>query len=261
MGLPIVIGILYARGLFLFIFVFALAVVGLSEYFKALKNKEIRSFEITGYIAVCCYFLLIMKPEYISLQYIGLIVFAVFNVMFFYEIIYVKNNITNIAVTFFGLIYIPVFFSYILFIDRMEYGKILIWLPFLTAWFSDTSAYFVGTYFGKHKLCPKVSPKKTIEGAVGGIVGCVLLSLAAGYLIVSLGYNIPIIHFAVVGAICGATSQIGDLSASYIKRFCEIKDYGKLIPGHGGVIDRFDSVLFTAPTVFFYFLIVQGFVS
>jgi phosphatidate cytidylyltransferase len=144
----------------------------------------------------------------------------------------------------------------LLFIEKLKYGNIILWLPFLTAWFTDTFAYFVGVYMGKVKLCPKISPKKTVEGAFGGIIGSVALSILSGFVINSLGVDIDIIHFVITGFLCGIASEIGDLAASYTKRYTGIKDFGNIIPGHGGVLDRFDSILFTAPVIYYYFAIV-----
>jgi phosphatidate cytidylyltransferase len=132
---------------------------------------------------------------------------------------------------------------------RLKYDMYMLLLPFIIAWLSDTGAYFTGYFLGKHKLAPKMSPKKTVEGAIGGVIfaglaafiylGCVKGNFSAGY-------AWSAILFGGVGSVI---SQIGDLAASCIKRDFEKKDYGSLLPGHGGLMDRFDSVLFTAPYV------------
>jgi phosphatidate cytidylyltransferase len=132
-----------------------------------------------------------------------------------------------------------------------EYG-ILVWHIFLTAFGTDIMAYFTGYAIGKHKLCPKISPKKTIEGSIGGILGSVLLCGLFGYFV------IPglLLHCIIIGVLGGVVSQFGDLTASIFKRKMGIKDYGNLIPGHGGILDRFDSVLFTAPMVYYYIMLI-----
>jgi phosphatidate cytidylyltransferase len=145
---------------------------------------------------------------------------------------------------------------------HIENGKYFIWLVFISAWACDTGAYFIGINFGKHRLTPKLSPKKSVEGAVGGT----LTAVAAGFLFGwALTYFIPEykgLHLAIGGAIvCFAGSvfaQFGDLTASAIKRYKDIKDFGKILPGHGGVLDRFDSVIFTAPVVYLTILSLQG---
>ena len=134
----------------------------------------------------------------------------------------------------------------------MDYGKVLVWILFISAWSTDTFAYFSGLTFGKHKLCPAISPKKTVEGSIGGILGCIICTELYAYIIASVNN----LEFSWINAgLCAFTasiiSQIGDLAASCIKREHGAKDYGNLIPGHGGVLDRFDSVLFIAPVVYY----------
>lgn len=136
--------------------------------------------------------------------------------------------------------------------DQLEGYAVMVWLIFLTAFGTDVMAYFTGYAIGKHKLCPGISPKKTIEGAIGGTLGSVILCGAFGYFFA----NEFFIHCMIIGALGGVISQFGDLTASVFKRKMGIKDYGNLIPGHGGVLDRFDSVLFTAPLVYYYIVLV-----
>ncbi len=123
---------------------------------------------------------------------------------------------------------------------------------FILAWGTDTCAYFTGYFFGKRKLWEEISPKKTIEGAIGGIVGATILAFAFAYVLKPsfMYYAIPL---GVIGSI---VSQMGDLIASKIKRYVDIKDYGHIMPGHGGVLDRFDSIILTAPLVYYYVIIV-----
>ncbi|MBQ1231770.1 MAG: phosphatidate cytidylyltransferase [Clostridia bacterium] len=128
-----------------------------------------------------------------------------------------------------------------------NYGKFAFLLVFIFAWLTDTFAYFTGVFFGKHKLCPVLSPKKTIEGAVGGVVGCVICTVVACVIRIKLGGDVNIIAFIPATIIFSILGMVGDISASYIKRAVGIKDYGNIMPGHGGVIDRFDSVLLIAP--------------
>jgi phosphatidate cytidylyltransferase len=135
----------------------------------------------------------------------------------------------------------------------LQDGAILVWLIFIGAWGSDTCAYCVGMLLGKHKVAPKLSPKKSVEGCIGGVVGAALI----GFLYATVfqnniqGIDQPQLIFAIIGAASSVISQIGDLAASAIKRNHNIKDYGTLIPGHGGILDRFDSIIFTAPIVYY----------
>lgn len=135
-------------------------------------------------------------------------------------------------------------------IFEMEGGAFLVLLPLVAAWGSDTCALFAGMAFGKHKLAPVVSPKKTVEGAVGGVIGATLLMLGVVFLMNRYaGLSIHYAGAAVMGAAGAAIGQLGDLSFSIIKRQCQIKDYSHIFPGHGGVLDRFDSVIFVAPVI------------
>ena len=131
-----------------------------------------------------------------------------------------------------------------------EHGLFYIFLALIMAWMCDIGAYFVGVFFGKHKLCPKISPKKTVEGFVGGLVVAVLSSLLAGFVYSLVSAQPLTVHYgqiALLSLVCALLSVIGDLFASVIKRGYGVKDFGHIIPGHGGVMDRFDSLLFVAP--------------
>ncbi len=167
-----------------------------------------------------------------------------------------KIKYTEIFSVQFMAVYITLFMSYIP-IMRIEMGLALMALIFIVAWGSDTAAYFCGTFFGKHKLIPKVSPKKTIEGSVGAVICTALLCALYLFILDKLGYAfVPAtgenyIRIAIVGFVASILSQLGDLGASAIKRDAEIKDYGRIFPGHGGFMDRFDSVIYIAPVVYY----------
>ncbi len=165
-----------------------------------------------------------------------------------------KRRTEDGLVTLLAIIYV-VFFSFhvLLVADHAEYS-IMKWLIFTAAFGTDISAYFSGMLFGKHKLCPDLSPKKTIEGAIGGTIGATII----GFIIAVIFARSLILHFIIASIIASILSQLGDLTASAYKRKMGIKDYGNLIPGHGGIMDRFDSVLFTAPAIYYYIVIVMA---
>ena len=128
----------------------------------------------------------------------------------------------------------------------------MVWLIFLSSWGCDTCAYCVGMLIGKHKMAPKLSPKKSVEGGVGGVLGAALLGVLFALAMNHWGgEDVNALHYAVICGVGGIISQVGDLAASAIKRNHDIKDYGRLIPGHGGILDRFDSVIFTAPVIYY----------
>ena len=161
-----------------------------------------------------------------------------------------KIAITNAAVMLMMSLYVTTAFVSILCLRGDPNGAALFLLPFIGSWVSDTFAYFTGRLLGKHKLIPEVSPKKTVEGAIGGVVFTAIGFVVFG-LIVREGNAAPnFVMLAVSGAVVSVISQIGDLIASVVKRHYGIKDYGKLFPGHGGVLDRFDSVMATAPVLY-----------
>lgn len=140
---------------------------------------------------------------------------------------------------------------------RMEFGSAAVFAVFLSAWMTDIGGFFGGYFFGKHKLSPLVSPKKTVEGAVGGILLCVILNVLYAVFINHVisshaGFHADYLMFAVMALFASISGQLGDLSASVIKREYKIKDFGSVFPGHGGVMDRFDSVVFIAPFVYYY---------
>lgn len=162
----------------------------------------------------------------------------------------------QIMAAFMDFFYVSVMLSFVYLIRNMEHGLVLVLLIIVSSWINDTCAYFVGRALGKHKMAPVLSPKKSIEGLIGGIVGAGVFGAVFGILfdkyVDTMNYA-PLL-FAVVGAVGALPAVIGDLAASAIKRNNDIKDYGKLIPGHGGILDRFDSIIFTAPII--YYLLV-----
>ncbi len=221
------------------------------------KDGRVGSLEMIGYAGITAYYLLMVfetSPIFLFLMLITILVAF----MFLYVFAFPKYHAEQIMCAFFCVAYAPVMLSFIYLVRELSYGVYSVWMIFISSWICDTCAYLVGMLIGKHKLAPVLSPKKSIEGAVGGVVGAALVGALYGYLIVE-----PVVSeqkitwvFVLISAVGAVISQVGDLAASAIKRNHEIKDYGKLIPGHGGVMDRFDSVIFTAPMVYFLVLLL-----
>ena len=166
---------------------------------------------------------------------------------------YPKYDIYHVAEAFFAFYYVAVMLSYLYRTRSLPLGIYLVWLIFLCSWGTDTAAYCVGKLIGKHKMTPHLSPKKSIEGAVGGVLGAVLFVFLFDLL---FGNKMGLDSFQrmvlPIGAGIGALiSMVGDLAASAIKRNYDIKDYGSIIPGHGGILDRFDSIIITAPIIYY----------
>ena len=215
-------------------------------------KKSVSGMEIVGYLGVILHYTLIILTDGDPRYFIGTMITFFFAETLIYVVRFPAYHISRLSDTIFCFLYAPVCLSFLCLIRDLEYGEWFVWLPFL-AWVSDTFAYFSGRAFGKRKLCPKLSPHKTIAGSVGGFLGAVVLAGLYGYFLYTYTpYNERVIWACLtIGFACGIFSQLGDLLASGIKRDRGIKDYGKLIPGHGGIMDRFDSVIFITPIVYF----------
>jgi phosphatidate cytidylyltransferase len=164
---------------------------------------------------------------------------------------YGKYNNSDFAATILSMAYIPGTLIFFIAILSLQNGMQLIYLVLAGTVAADTFAYFTGVLFGSHKIIPKVSPKKTWEGSVGGVIGSMIVVYTIGRLLNNSGQSI---NYAVLGFLTGTVSQLGDWTASLFKRNSGIKDFGSIIPGHGGILDRCDSFLFTAPAVYFFAL-------
>ena len=174
------------------------------------------------------------------------VVVGFFIIMFVYVFQYPRYTAFHTMSAVFGIIYCGVMLSFIYQTRMIDGGQYHVWLIFLSAWGCDTCAYCVGMLFGKHKMAPVLSPKKSVEGAIGGVAGAFVLGIIYAALT-----NGPIFIYALICGIGALISMVGDLTASAIKRNMDIKDYGRLIPGHGGILDRFDSIIFTAPMIYY----------
>lgn len=229
-------------------FCLAISLIGLYEFYKVFKIEK--SLGLIGYGFAIGYYLALLfyKGSVNGALFLAIELMVVAGA---YVLKYPKFNTEQVFASILGLLYLPLMLSYIYQIRIAEDGLYSLWLIFICSWGCDTCAYCVGMLFGKRKLAPVLSPKKSIEGAIGGVVGAALLGAIYGFAVsgqVAIA-NAPVI-FAIICAVGAVISQFGDLIASGIKRQHGIKDYGKLIPGHGGVLDRFDSVIFTAPMIY-----------
>ena len=213
------------------------SLIGMFELYRAVKVQKQGEnlLAVVGYLGVILHYIL-LSLGYSEYAMMNLIIVLI-AMMFVYVFSYPKYHAEQVMAAFFGVVYVGVMLSYIYQTRMIRDGAFLVWLIFLCSWGCDTCAYCVGMLIGKHKMSPVLSPKKSVEGAVGGVVGAALLGA---------------IYAAVVGSHLEALiSMVGDLAASAIKRNHNIKDYGTLIPGHGGIMDRFDSVIFTAPVIYY----------
>lgn len=235
-----------AGGVVLWTTLLCISVIGMHELYKALRLDEhnFGQLEIMGYLgAVLAYVtLLFQAPQFTMVA----VLIALVMFMCGYVFTYPKYTIQQVMSALLGVVYVAVMLSYIYQTRCLPDGKILVWLIFLSSWGSDTCAYCVGMLIGKHKMAPVLSPKKSIEGAVGGVVGAILLGC-----VYATVFEQPAIIYGIICGVGALISMVGDLAASAIKRSQGIKDYGNLIPGHGGILDRFDSVIFISPFIYF----------
>ncbi|MCM0648591.1 phosphatidate cytidylyltransferase [Clostridium swellfunianum] len=248
---------LFVGGVYLKYFTLIVSLVGMHEFFTVVKVKNINALSYISYGVAIIYYTILLDTS-MSFQTLTLLIVAAAFIMLCVPVINTKYNFIDVAVSMLGFIYVAVFFSFIVLVNGKTYGRYLIWLIFISSWLCDTTAYYVGRFLGKNKLCPKVSPKKTIEGSIGGLLGSAAACGIFGFIIKSYGVNIDLIHFILIGLICGVFCQFGDLVASSIKRYVNVKDYSNLIPGHGGILDRFDSILFASVVVYYYVSLVIG---
>ena len=233
-----------------FLLVSLLSMIGLYELYKTM-NIEKTWIGYAGFLAAAFYAIL-LRWNIQSSSIVALIA-GFFLISGIYVFTFPKYKATQVAFSVFGMVYVPLLMMHLYQVRELGDGLYIIPLVFLSAWGNDTCAYCVGMLIGKHKMSPKLSPKKSVEGLVGGIVGAGILGAAYGTF---FGAKLPslgnaAVSCAIICSVGAVIAVIGDLAASAIKRDTGIKDYGKLIPGHGGVLDRFDSILFTAPIVYY----------
>ncbi len=250
-------------GPFMDIILLLVSLQGLNEFLRAVKvseNKKINGLEIVSYAGCLIYYVIgFFTQENTMIKLIFVIVCVFVMLLAVYVFTFPKFDGDKIMKTFFGFFYVPVMLQFVFQTRELEGGVFYVWLIYISSWMCDTSAYCVGKLLGKHKLAPVLSPKKSVEGSVGGVIGATLVSVLFAWFCnryTSLGINATLI-FAIIGFVGSLVSQVGDLTASAFKRNNDIKDYGKIIPGHGGILDRFDSVIFTAPMIYFLIVIMM----
>ncbi len=262
-------------GVPLFLLLAFVSIVGFLELTRALEinrnSKSIHLMEVLGMIGIIVLYGIQIGLEFLQAPFtasyvLGCIIFTVITMLAAAVIAYPKFEIQQIAKAVFAFMYVPVMLAFVgMTRDLPDIGIVGVWLIWFSAWGSDTCAYAGGMAtkmtVGNHKAFPKLSPKKSIEGCISGVLGAAILGGLCGLYFYGKGVEVPLL--ALSCAIGSAVAQCGDLAASLMKRNLDIKDFGRCIPGHGGILDRFDSIIFTAP--FIYFMVTLflklGFVS
>ncbi|MBE5869794.1 MAG: phosphatidate cytidylyltransferase [Lachnospiraceae bacterium] len=239
----------------LFFGVLAISLIAFFEMTRATgvhtEGKFMNALETVGVVGICVYYISIKNGIHPYTMFALLVTISF--IMMVYVFTFPEYHADQVMAMIFSVIYAPVMLSFLYLTRQLKGGVYLVWLTFIGSWICDTCAYLVGRKLGKHKLAPVLSPKKSVEGAVGGVAGAALVGFI--YAVVLVHYQVVSeemrLVYPVITTVCSLFSQVGDLAASGIKRNHEIKDYGKLIPGHGGIMDRFDSVIFIAPIIYY----------
>ncbi|SCM80425.1 Phosphatidate cytidylyltransferase [uncultured Sporomusa sp.] len=264
-GIPIAIYIInYGAWLFAAA-VILLALLAWHEFYKMMQAKDIQVHCGIGLMGV----ILVLGCAWLgnAQELVMVILLVVLATIAKSVVSHAKFGMTDAAFTVLGTLYISLPFAHLLllrFASPHEYiqtalgalsvGAAYLWLAFIGTWASDTLAYFVGSTLGRHKLCPAISPGKTYEGAIGGLIGSI-----AGVSIMGWVSGLPLVHTLLLGLLVGFAAPLGDLAESALKRFAGVKDSGNVLPGHGGVLDRFDAIMFTVPVVYYYIRTFVGY--
>ncbi|MBP5152713.1 MAG: phosphatidate cytidylyltransferase [Lachnospiraceae bacterium] len=250
-------------GIFLDIFTLALSLIAFYEMAEALNFKSKKGLLIWGFISVVSFYVTMYFTDNRALLVMCACV-AVIGFLTVYVFAFPGYKAVDTLGAVFAFVYAPVMLSFLPLTRALPEGKYIVWMIYISSWGYDTCAYCVGTLtaktIGNHKAFPKLSPKKSVEGIIGGVIGAAILGFLYGHFVAEPYSGLENVSFILAGiaAVGAFIAQIGDLAASAIKRDTGIKDYGKLIPGHGGVLDRFDSMIFVAPITFFLAIVFLG---
>ncbi len=248
-GILAVIGIVSFGGLLMSAAVFVVAVLAWMEYARMMKSVT----PVYTKPALAALAVILAAAVGASLPVFFAAIVACFIFLFFLILVIQQKDMTSLFATVLGVLYFGIGFGSLLFLrdgDQLlaksavsiHAGVFLIWFAFIGTWASDSFAYLVGKMCGKHKMAPHISPNKTMEGLAGGAVGCLVLCM-----IYAVIFDYSLVHAFLLSLMIAIAAPMGDLFESYVKRVCDVKDSGNLLPGHGGMMDRFDSLLFVAP--------------
>ena len=243
-------------GAALALILWAISLSALLELTRALRcadsSKGLNSLEILGMAGVTCYYFVMFFFGNATLLLMCIVGFFMAE-MLAYVVAFPKFNAQQVIAAIFSFLYAPVMLSFVYQTRACTHGIYMVWMILISSWGCDTCAYVVGMLIGKRKIFPLLSPKKSLEGCIGGVLGAALLGWLYGHFVVESVFHDQTVSrsIALICAVGAVMSIVGDLAASAIKRNHDIKDYGKLIPGHGGIMDRFDSMIVTAPMTYF----------
>ena len=250
-------------------FTLALSLIAYYEMAKALNILHRKPLMVLGFVSVTIYYILLtVLRDKAGMYLVMTACFTVIGFLTVYVVTFPKTNVTDTMSAVFAFVYAPVMLSFLPLTRYLPEGAYIVWMIYISSWGYDTCAYCVGTLTskttGNHKIFPKLSPKKSLEGIIGGVAGAAAIAWLYGHFVAEPRSGLSEVSWILAGiaAVGALIAQVGDLAASAVKRDRDIKDYSNLIPGHGGVLDRFDSMIFTAPITFFlariFLLAVKG---
>lgn len=243
------------------------SLMGVRELYQAsgsvnpnLKKNRFDLFALCGYAGVIVFYICLLLGNSERVQ-MAILVMTMLVMMLVYVLSYPKYEPLDLFCGGFAIVYVAVMLSTIYSLRQLDQGIYYVWLIFVGSWVCDTCAYFVGSSIGKTKMAPVLSPKKSVEGAIGGVLGAIIVSIVYAIVVMKLRDGavtyLYILNYVIIACVTSVFSMVGDLVASAIKRHLGIKDYGTLIPGHGGILDRFDSVIVTAPVIYYFVVFLK----
>lgn len=254
-GIPVIILLIYFGGLPLLLSIVVLALIGIYELIKIFSRMKLQVPQILLYGSAFLYPLLAyFAPDGKEYEYLFFgVIFLLIMHMMLLVFDYPRLGMSDLAASYLGSSYISILLSHVILIRKLSpFGLQYLFLVFILTWACDIGAYFIGRLFGSRALCPKLSPGKTREGSAGGIILCVVTAAVFQAICPILTFQ----KIILLSVIIGIFVQIGDLVESSLKRLGKLKDSGNIIPGHGGILDRFDSLLFSTPVAYFFIKIM-----
>ncbi len=255
-GIPVVLTAVHFGGIWYALLLLVIVNIGIFEFCRIFRIKSYNLPVLFGYTGVT-FFIFIAYFQQLALVYPFFIV--LFSFLYMRSLLYMdKFSISEAAIILWGIIYLGGFGGYMLLLRMLPDGAFYTYLLLFSVWLHDTIAYFIGTKWGVHKFAPLISPNKSVEGSLAGLLGLTAIMFSTSILFPAFLPLKPL-QALLIGLGVAVFAQLGDLLESALKRQLNVKDSGALIPGHGGILDRFDSLLFTAPFIYYFFLLLDNF--
>ena len=230
----------------------AVCLIVLHEIMVTFQQETKRSMVVIDYVFALLYMATAFFKQADTDQFVMLTILFVMALLIVSVVGHKEIHFQDVCASLFLVLYSVLFLMPLSVMRQQENGLALVFLAFIGAWLPDTAAYFAGSLFGRRKLIEEISPNKTVAGAIGAVVGSIISFMIYGIILSSMGFAVSFVRMLVLSLICGIVAQFGDLSASMMKRAYKAKDFGNLIPGHGGLLDRVDSLIFVTPVVYYF---------